>query len=124
MKMEAKQDIIAISSKSVDDKDDVWVALNPEVDSDELFEIDDSQDFSDSKESSRSTEKVYSKIFVFWSLIGAVLLALSSVIRGIESAEPFAAKFTLSLAYLVLSLLTVGYKKWRHGAKFSAPWYY
>ena len=123
MKMEAKQDIIATSSKSVDDKDE-WVALNTGIDSDELFEIDDIQDFSDSKESSRITEKVYSKIFVFWSLIGAVLLALSSVIRGIESAEPFAAKFTLSLAYLILSLLTIGYKKWRHGTKFSAPWYY
>lgn len=60
--------------------------------------------------------------YVFWAALGGVLIALSGVIRGVESSKPLPAKFTLSLAYLILSLLTIMRYKCKLGKDFHCPW--
>ena len=61
-------------------------------------------------------------MYIFWSFLGALLLAMASIIRGVESTKPLPAKFTLSLAYLVLSLATLLSYRSRKGPNFVYPW--
>ena len=50
-------------------------------------------------------------------------MSLSGVIRGVESAKPLPAKFSLSFAYIVLSVLMIVFYKCRLGPKFVSPMY-
>ena len=63
-----------------------------------------------------------SNIYIFWSLFAACIIAISGLIRGIESHEPFASKFCLSFWYLVISSLTFIFYSCKEGSKFIYPW--
>ena len=63
-----------------------------------------------------------SSVYLLWAGIGATLMGIASTLRGIESGTPLPAKFSLSLSYLVLSLLTLIVYRCRMGSKFRAPW--
>ena len=45
------------------------------------------------------------KKYIFYSLLAAILLAMSQTIRGVASYNIFSTKFALSLTYLVFSIL-------------------
>lgn len=49
-------------------------------------------------------------------------MALSSMIRGVESATPLPAKFTCSLFYIILSSLMIIYYRVKEGSNFRLPW--
>ena len=73
-------------------------------------------------DSNLSIERGPSRAYLLWAALGSILLALASMIRGVESATPLPAKFTLSLAYLILSLLTLAYYRCKLGPKLRYPW--
>ena len=54
--------------------------------------------------------------------MGSVSLALAMFIRGIEATNPLPAKFALSLAYTIISLLHMMYLRCRQGDAFLFPW--
>ena len=64
------------------------------------------------------TQRKMSQIYMYWAGLGSVLMALASVIRGIESGTPLPVKFVLSLSYLILSLMMLTYYKCSMGDKF------
>ena len=63
-----------------------------------------------------------SKMYLFWSGLAAILIALSGVLRGVESAKPLPVKFSLSVSYLILSFLMFFYRRWKEGSGFHYPW--
>ena len=63
-----------------------------------------------------------SSIYLVWAVLGTLLIAMASFIRGIESAAPLPAKFSLSLAFLILSSLLAIYFKCTRKDEFKAPW--
>lgn len=67
-------------------------------------------------------KRVHSKVYLIWSVLGACLLAMASFIRGVESTEPFAAKFSLSVGYLILSSILIIYHKIKNSKTFKDPW--
>lgn len=74
---------------------------------------------SDSGSRSRSNK---SRVYMYLAGVGSVLMALSSMIRGIESGTPLPTKFSVSVSYLVLSLMALSYKKCTMGEQFKYPW--
>jgi len=63
------------------------------------------------------------RAYLIWAALGAILMSLSAMIRGVESAKPLPAKFTLSLSYLILSALMILYYRCKLGDDFHALWY-
>ena len=63
-----------------------------------------------------------SKIYLFWAGLGSCLIGVAGMLRGIEASTPLPSKFSLSLSYLVLSILTLIFYRCRMGEKFKAPW--
>ena len=61
-------------------------------------------------------------MYMYWAGLGSLLMALSSMIRGIESGTPLATKFSTSVAFLVLSLIAISYMKCKLGKDFRYPW--
>ena len=49
-------------------------------------------------------------------------MALSAVLRGVESGKPLPVKFSLSVAYLILSTLMFSYYRFKLGSDFHYPW--
>ena len=66
-------------------------------------EPDRTHDTSSSHRTAKGTDQRY----VIWSILGSLLLSMASFIRGVEAGHPLPAKFTLSLAFLVLSILLI-----------------
>ena len=66
------------------------------------------------------------KRYIFFAMLSAILLAVSQTIRGVASYDIFSTKFSLSLIYLICSLLYFAYHKLkakRRNEVFYAPWY-
>ena len=68
-------------------------------------------------------EEKPNRSYLIWAFLGAVLIALASMIRGVEASEPFPAKFTFSLCYFILSASSILYLRWKGGSDFRYPWY-
>ena len=64
-----------------------------------------------------------SKAYLLLALLGAVLIAVCSVLRSIASGSPFASMTYASFVYLVIALLAVAVLKAKHGSKFYMPWW-
>ena len=73
--------------------------------------------------SQKEEGRVIKKHYVFTALIGAVLMALGDVSRGVAADTPYASKFTLSLCYVVLSSILLTISKLRGGEKWTMPWW-
>ena len=56
-------------------------------------------------------------------MLATCMIAIASFIRGIESASPLPAKFSISLGFLILSSLLITFYKLRPGSTFKSPLY-
>lgn len=74
-----------------------------------------------SDQSDVSTQK--STLWMVGSFLACVIMATSGVLRGLQSDEPFSSKFTISLANLVLSLVTFCSYKIRGKGSFRMPYW-
>ena len=61
-------------------------------------------------------------IYIVWAVIGSLLHCMSTFVKGIESADPWLAKFTLSLANFFLGINMLFICKLRRGENFRWPW--
>ena len=50
------------------------------------------------------------------------MIAIGGTIRGIEATQPYPAKFSLSVAYLILSIIGILVYKKKDGHNFMFPW--
>ena len=66
--------------------------------------------------------KPLGRIYLFWSFIGSLFHCMSMFVRGIESADPWSAKFTLSLSNLLLGIIALAIYRLRLGKSMRWPW--
>ena len=67
-------------------------------------------------------EKKTGKVYIVWSIVGSLLHCMSVFVRGVESADPIPAKFTLSLGYLIIGSIVLAVYRYRRGSEFRYPW--
>ena len=62
-------------------------------------------------------------MYIYWAALSAIFIALSSLIRGIESGTPLPVKFSLSVVWFTCSLFMLAYYRYKLGADFQLPWF-
>ena len=63
-------------------------------------------------------------MYIYWAALSAIFIALSSLIRGIESGTPLPVKFSLSVVWFTCSLIMLAYYRWyKLGSDFQLPWF-
>jgi drug/metabolite transporter (DMT)-like permease len=98
--------------------------VNKETADEEIDEeIPNLNSFDKSRQSTQVDTRKVSQSYIPLTLFAAVLMALSSVLRGLESGTPFSSKYVQSLCYLILSSVTFTYMKCRSPQTFHMPWY-
>ena len=61
-------------------------------------------------------------IYLLWSLLAALMMAVTSYVRTIVSKTPYASFFVLAFSYLVVSTIALAFIRWRQGAAFRMSW--
>ena len=110
-----------MSTKEEDTSKDLHEVLNSRPSSD--LEGKDLYNNSSSEENSTPQKQKVNQLYLVAAVFGALAIALSSIIRGIESSKPLPAKYCLSLSYLVYSIICLFWHRYRLGKNgFIWPW--
>ena len=78
---------------------------------------------NNSEEKGGPPKQKINQLYLVAAAFGAIFIALSCLLRGIESSKPLPAKYCLSLSYLFYSILCLIWQRCRLGKNgFRWPW--
>mmetsp|Transcript_4977 Transcript_4977/g.6632 ORF Transcript_4977/g.6632 Transcript_4977/m.6632 type:complete len:135 (-) Transcript_4977:845-1249(-) len=78
---------------------------------------------NDEDELGRQRDARKGKMFIFWSFMAALTMAVTSFLRTIVADTPYASFFVLSFGYLLVSGVVLGIVKMVKKADFRMAWY-